>query len=305
MSLVGIVRDFGLKLVAITCAATLWLGVAGDPEAEQGLRVPLLFENLPSSLEVLGDPPETVEVRLSGPPTILRSLDANDIEVFIDLASERPGARLFDMTVGRVRTPLGVEVVRVVPSTIAVTLEVSGESRVVPIVPVIIGEPSTGFVIGRVEVDPAMVTVVGPLSRLRELPNVTTESLDVTQMSSPLESIVTVGVVDPRLRLMAPLQARVRVEFIRSHAEKILTDVPVLAVNTGVGFSISMMPLSVAVTVKGLSGQIVGFDEDSVEASVDLSGLGVGRYNLPVNVKANRPSQVVAIEPRVIEVVLN
>ena len=39
MSLVGIVRDFGLKLVAITCAATLWLGVAGDPEAEQGLRV--------------------------------------------------------------------------------------------------------------------------------------------------------------------------------------------------------------------------------------------------------------------------
>ena len=301
MSLSGIFRDFGLKLVAITCAATLWSFVAGDPEAEQGIRVPLLFENLPSFLEILGDPPETVEVRVSGPPSILRRLDVDDI----DLASEHPGARLFDMTVGRVRAPLGVDVVRVVPSTVSLILEASGASRVVPIVPVITGEPSPGFVVGRVEVDPAVVTVIGPLSRLRELPNVTTESLDVTQMSSPLEAMVTVGVVDQSLRLMDPLQARVRVEFIKSHAEQILTDVPVRAVNMEAGLSMSMMPFSIAITVNGLSGQIAGFDEDSVEASVDLSGLGVGRHNLPVNVTTNRPFQVVAIEPRVIEVVLN
>ena len=298
-------RDLALKGLAITGAVLLWLVVAGDPAAERGLRVPLSFENLPSSMEILGELPETVEVRLRGASGTLRRLDVGDVEVVIDLESERSGSRLFDMTTGRVRAPLGVEVARVIPSTVSLILEFSGEPRVVPVVPVVTGEPAPGFVVDRVIVEPAVVTVVGPVSRLRELAEVITETLDVTDVSVPLESTVTVGVADPNLRLETPQSARVRVEIIPAAVERMLADVPVQAVNMTMRLSLTMTPRSVVVTMRGPSGQARGLDEHTVGASVDLAGLGVGRYNLPVVVEPYRSSEVIHIEPARVEVVLH
>ena len=112
-------RKLGLKLFSIALAVGLWLAVSGEPIAERGMRVPLAFENLPESMEILGDPPQSVDVRLRGSTGTLRRLDARDMVATIDLESERAGARMFDMTSDRVRVPLGIEVTQVAPSTIS------------------------------------------------------------------------------------------------------------------------------------------------------------------------------------------
>ena len=54
-------RGLALKLFAVALAVALRFIVAGDPIVERGFRVPLEFENLPGSVEIMGDPPETVE----------------------------------------------------------------------------------------------------------------------------------------------------------------------------------------------------------------------------------------------------
>ncbi len=208
-------RKLGLKLFSLALAVVLWLTVSGEPIAERGVRIPLAFENLPEAMEILGDPPQTVDVRLRGSSGTLRRLDARDMVAIIDLESERPGARMFDMASDRVRAPIGVEVTQVSPSAIALTLDVSG-SRVVPIIPEVRGAPAAGFVVGTVEVEPATVEVEGPESRLSDLAEAMTEPIDVTGASVPLRRMVTVGVDDPYLRLSTPGAARVTISIVRA-----------------------------------------------------------------------------------------
>ena len=208
-------RKLGLKLFSVTLAVGLWLAVSGEPIAERGVRIPVAFENLPESMEILGEPPQTVEVRLRGSSGTLRRLGSGDMAAIIDLESEHAGTRMFDMTTDRVRAPLGIEVTQVIPSTISLTLDVAA-SRVVPIVPEVRGAPAPGFVVGVVEVEPASVEVEGPESRLRDLAEAMTEPVDVTGMSVPLRRMVTVGVDDPYLRLSTPGAARVTIPIVRA-----------------------------------------------------------------------------------------
>ena len=208
-------RKLGLKLFSVALAVGLWLAVSGEPIAERGVRIPVAFENLPESMEILGDPPGSVEVRLRGASGTLRRLGAGDLAAIVDLESEHAGTRMFDMTSDRVRAPLGIDVTQVIPSTISLTLDVTA-SRVVPIVPEVRGAPAAGFVVGAVEVEPASVEVEGPESRLRDLIEAMTEPIDVSGMSVPMRRMVTVGVDDPYLRLVTPGSARVTIPIVRA-----------------------------------------------------------------------------------------
>ena len=208
-------RKLGLKLLSVALAVGLWLAVSGEPIAERGVRIPVAFENLPESMEILGDPPGSVEVRLRGPSGTLRRLEAGDMAAIVDLESEHAGTRMFDMTSDRVRAPLGIEVTHVIPSTISLTLDLAA-SRVVPIVPEVRGAPAAGFMVGEIEVEPASVEVVGPEGRLHDLVEAMTEPIDVTGMSVPLRRMVTVGVDDPYLRLSTPGRARVTIPIVRA-----------------------------------------------------------------------------------------
>src|SRR6478609_2138512 len=181
----------GLKLMAVALAMLLWLIVAGDHLVERSLRVPLEFRNIPPDLELVGDPPTEVDVRLRGSSALLGRLEPRDIVAVLDLASARPGSRMFHLRSDEVRAPYGVEVAQVIPGTIAVDLEKSGH-RTVPIVPALDGEPAPGYVIGRVTSEPATVEVAGPESRLNQLTGATTEPVQVTGSHTRVRDVVTV-----------------------------------------------------------------------------------------------------------------
>ena len=59
-------RHLGLKFVALVLATLLWLTVAGEHVVERNIRVPVEFRNIPAALELVGDPPSAVDVRLRG-----------------------------------------------------------------------------------------------------------------------------------------------------------------------------------------------------------------------------------------------
>ena len=122
-------RDFSLKVLAIALAISLWLGVVDERVIERGLEVPLEFENVPTTLELAGHPPDTVRVRLRGVAGLVSNLEPGDVAAVVDLSDEQPGQHVFDLLSGQVQTPSGVEVTSVLPATIALTLEQTRSPR--------------------------------------------------------------------------------------------------------------------------------------------------------------------------------
>jgi len=206
-------RHVGLKIVSIALAALLWLVVSGEQIVERAMRIPLEFTNLPAHLEIVGDTPTVVDVRVRGSSGTLSRIATGELVAVLDVRSARAGQRLFHLTSAEVRAPFGVEVVQVTPSNVSMLFEVS-ESKTVPIVPEVEGQPASGFMVGKITSEPATVVVVGPASALKTLSQTTTEAVSVNGAKKAVTEPVTVGVTDPSVRLREPQIARVTVAIV-------------------------------------------------------------------------------------------
>jgi hypothetical protein len=289
--------------MAIALATLLWLTVAGDHLVERSMRVPLEFRNIPAELEIVGDPPTSVDVRLRGSSALLGRIEPREIVAVLDLGTARPGSRMFHMRNDEVRTPYGVEVAQVVPGTLALDLEKSGK-RTVPIKPAIDGEPAPGFVVGSVTIDPKTIEVAGPESRLRQLIAATTEPVEVRGSRTRVRDVVTVGITDSALRVVQPQDATVVVEVVPAPVTQELTGVPVRWRNLAVGLRAQVQPTLTRVTVRGRREAVFNLRAGTIEAFVDLAGLGPGRYNLRVQVDPSPNFGVSAIDPAVVDVTI-
>ena len=285
-------RHVGLKVVSIGLAALLWLIVSGEQIVERSLRVPLEFTNLPARLEVVGDAPDIVEVRVRGSSGALSRISTGEVVAVMDLRTARPGQRLFHLASRDVRVPFGIDVVQVAPSSISIRFEPSVTKRV-PIAPVVEGEPAPGFVVGTIAAEPSTVEVVGPAGALKALTEAITEPVVVTGASGPITETVTVGSPDPSIRLQSLQTTRVTVNVAAAPVRWTVSGVGVQVRNAS--RQVQVQPQSVTVHVHG--PREAQADATELDASVDVSGLGPGQYDLPVKVVPPARIGVVSIEP--------
>jgi YbbR domain-containing protein len=293
-------RNIGLKVLALAIAMLLWFTMAGEHVVERIVRVPLEMQNRPERLELVGSPPDQVEVHLRGSSGLLSRLQPGDIVAILDLEAARPGSRLFHLRTDQVRSPFGVTVSQVIPQTVSLAFE-NGEARTVPIRADVEGEPAPGYVLGKVTVSPSSVEVVGPSSDVHALREATTEPVTIDGATATVEHTVTVGVDDSALRLREPLSATVRAEILPAPIERTFAEVVVQARNTPQGRQADVTA-RVTVAVRGGRDALAQLEASSIVAFVDLAGLGPGRYNLPVRIDPSRAFGVSRIEPPVVEV---
>jgi YbbR domain-containing protein len=206
--------NFWLKFLALLIAVGLWFTVAGEHVVERSLRVPLEFRNVPSGLEIVGDPPGVVDVRLRGSSGVLSRLDPGEVVVVLDLQTARYGSRLFHLQPENVDRPFGVDVVQIQPPTLALELQPT-VSREVPVVPALEGEPAAGYVVRAIRSDPATVEILGPKEHVNQVTEATTEPVPIDGASSYVRDVVTIGVVRSTVRLRQPQSARVTVEIVQ------------------------------------------------------------------------------------------
>ena len=203
-------RTSGLKMLSICIATLLWLVVAGERVVERVLRVPVELQNLPSDMEIVSNPPDTVEVRVRGSSGTLSRLAPGDVATVLDLGAVRTGRRLFHLTPAQVNTPYGLEAVQVSPPTLTMEFETTG-IRLVHVAPTIDGEPAGGFEVVTVTADPESVEVSGPEGSLKQLREALTEPIQIEGRTSTVQEVVTVGVADPSVRVRAPQTVTVTV----------------------------------------------------------------------------------------------
>lgn len=279
MAIVGL-RHVGLKIMSIALAALLWLVVAGEQIVERALRVPLEFTNMPAQLEPVGEPPDTVDVRVRGSSGRLSRIATGELVAVVDLTATRPGQRLFHVSSSDVRAPFGVEVVQVAPSSLYLTLEASA-TKTVPVVPQVQGDPAPGFEVGTSVAEPSTVEVVGPQSAVAALMTAITEPVSVNGASAAVREVVSVGVSDPSVRLKRPDPVRVTVNVTPAQLQWAVEGVTVTVLNGT--RTTTVAPAVVTVHLRGPRDARAA-DASSLAASVDVSGLKPGDYELPVRI---------------------
>jgi hypothetical protein len=298
---IQVFRHTGLKLLSLALALLLWWAVAGQKEAERSLRVPLEFQNMPESLELMGEPPSFVDVRVKGASTMLGQLRGTELVTSVDLSAARAGRRMFHLLPDHVSTPVGVRALAVVPATVTLTFETSA-SKTVPVVPTIEGEPANGYVMGRVTASPASVDVVGPESVIRELTEAITEPVDIRGAMGRVRDTVTIGVPESSVRLKFPRNAIVVVEIRPAPVQHTVRGVPIILRHLDRGLKAGAVPAAVTVRARGAADVVTTLEGSRVPAYVDLGGLRRGRYNLPVRIDATSGYSIIEIDPAAVQV---
>jgi YbbR domain-containing protein len=296
-------RHLGLKLLSILLAVLLWMTVAGEETVERGLRVPLELQQFPPGLEIIGDVPTTVDVRVRGGSGLLGRLGAGDVIAVLDLRTARPGRRLYTVTPEQVRVPFGIDVVQIVPSAIAMAFEPSA-TRQVKVVPAVDGRPAPGYIVGPASVDPASVEIIGPESAVKRATEALTEPVSVSGAREPVREAVNVGMLEPSLRLKHPRSAIVTVQILPAPLERTLRNLPVHLRSLAPMLAAEANPTAVDVTVRGNREALNRVAPDDVVAYIDLAGLGAGEYILPPRADASQEAGVVRIEPASIKVII-
>jgi YbbR domain-containing protein len=296
-------HHFGLKVWSVVLAVLLWLAVSGDETVERGLRVPLELQQFPAGLELQGDAPSLVDVRVRGDSSALGRLGTGDIVAVLDLRAARPGRRLYQVTPEQVRAPFGVDVVQVAPPSIALVFENSA-SREVPIVPAVEGVPAPGFTVGKPTSNPKTVEVVGPESAVTRAAEALTEPVSVSGAHQDVIETVSIGFHDPSLRLKAVRLATVTVPILPGPVERTLQDRPVHLRNLGANLLARAIPPETNVILRGSREGLNRVSADSVIAFVDLAGLGAGEYTLGVHVDASQDAGVARIIPATVQVTI-
>lgn len=294
----------GLKVLAIMLASVLWFTVAGEHVVERSLRAPLAVRNLPGHLEIVGDLPESVDVRVRGSAAQLSRLDAGDVVAMLDLSTARTGGRLFHLRTDEVRVPYGIDVAQVLPPTISLSLERSVR-RIVTIVPTTDGDPAPGFVVGRITSEPSTVLVAGPESHVHDVASATTEPVEIAGKNQRVRDVVTVGVMDSSVRLVEqPQTATVVIEILPAPIEREVAGVPVRSRNLAQGLVQRVVPEVVRVGVRGQRDVLARLRPDTIDAFVDLAGLGPGRYTLRVQIDPSEEVGVGTVTPSGVTVII-
>jgi len=161
-SIVSLRYNWGIGLLALVLAMSLWVYVTDKENPERVVRVPgavpIETVNVPPDQAVFPPLDESVTVRVRAPEAAIGGLEPEDFRASVDLA---------DVTSQQVTVPVRVEpndprveVVEVQPAEVVVHLE-DVTSRSVPVQPNLVGAPPRGYQAGTPLIEPLEVVITG------------------------------------------------------------------------------------------------------------------------------------------------
>lgn len=182
-----------LKLLSILIAFSLWMFVNfGERDTEEGFRVALELRNIPAHLMITSPRVDFIDIRVSGPRTLLGRIDRSRLSVPLDLGGVRPGPAVFRVGAESLNLPRGVKLVRINPAQVTLELERMAHKSV-PVHLRLVGKLPPDLQIVDTKVSPETVQVTGPASDVEDIHAASTEAVDV--------SSATVGTVERELPL--------------------------------------------------------------------------------------------------------
>jgi YbbR domain-containing protein len=290
VSLAG--SNFGLKVLAVVIALGLW--VAGHRDVERAVEVPVEFRNIPSDLMVMDNRVDYVVLRLTGPRTLVSTLDAEDLKLGLDLNGTRPGAVSYPLSSGSFNIPRGVTIARITPPVIHLRLEPVSK-RMLPVTVRFVNKPPAGQRISETVVTPQRVSVLGPAEEVRRLVSVETVAIDLEESRSLLKRRVRLS-TDGKPLSFTPDQVEVTVTLTEEEISRSFTDIEVEAKDFTGEYTTS--PPAVYLQLFGPRSIIEKLEVGKDRVYLDLKGLPPGQHSVSLSVDLPPEIKVTEQKPR-------
>ena len=268
-------------------------------------------KRMPVEVSLMGTPPSgiTLETPRIAPTQVTVSGPARQVNqvrhavLYYDASSVHQEV-VASLSVGPVdANAQPVPGVQVTPQTVNMTLAVreSVISKVVPVVPTVIGTPPQTLTLLGATADPASVTLTGPSVEVQMLENAPTVPLDISGARANFSRRLALQL--PAGMRASASQVTVNVRVGRAQLSTVFKAVPVRVVGVPAGTASRVVPDKVDVQVEGPQDVVRRLSAQTVTVEVSAAGKRRGQYTtspraiLPpgVHILGIQPSQVMII----------
>lgn len=205
-------RNLGLKVVALALAVAAWWFVAGESKVLVSFTIPLEIRNVPKGLTMTNKPEREVEVRLSGPSSLLSGMRPSEISAGVDLSAARAGRQYLTLDDRAVKLPSGIKVQRIFPPSIEVILDRT-ERQMVAVAVRIGGGTAVRKRVAKVEIDPPSVEVEALPEEFSRMQVVYTEEVVPERTEGAYSAIARVETREPHAKIVGDPNVRVKIQF--------------------------------------------------------------------------------------------
>lgn len=258
-------------------AITMWFIVAREETTEAVFPTQIEFVNIPSSLEITGDPPSQAEIRVRASSTLMRRINEAGLTARVDLRDVRPGAQRITLDANSFDLPLGCQLIKVRPPEFILDLE-EKESRAVVVSPRIEGRAADGFEVVAITTTPDRVVVEGPRTHVKRLSAVTTDPVSVDGLVTSISERVGLRVPDPACRIVGENTAQLDLTIVEKQETRSIDGILVLLEPPSVAANIT--PQRVRVDIQGPISKIRLLGPNEIRARVAVGSLRAGTYSL-------------------------
>ncbi|MGH7873243.1 MAG: CdaR family protein [Candidatus Binatia bacterium] len=282
--------NLGLGVLSFVIAVGLW--IAGHRDIERAIEVPIEFRNVPPDLMVMDNRVDYVVLRLSGPRTLVSTLDADDLRLGLDLSGAKPGSLSYPLGPSSFNIPRGVTVARITPPVIQLRLE-PVINRILPVTVRLLGKPAPGYKTAEVVAQPDSVSVQGPAEEVRRMTSVETLPIDLAESRSSIRRNVRLS-GDGKPVSYLPDQITVTVTLVEEELVREFDRVELTG--RGAGGDYEITPKTMHLRLSGPRQILERFELGADQVFLNLKGLSPGEHSLPASF--NLPPEIKVLEQK-------
>ena len=245
------VENLALKILALFIGFSMWFFVSSEQVMDRIIEVPVEIINKPPNLEIANDFNKSVLLQVQTPQRGTDGIVKN-IMVTLDLRDAHQGENVILLSPDDFRLPASVRVLKIQPASITVILDPL-EVRTVPVRVRYSGKPAPNYLIKGILVTPENVQISGPVSHVRNVNDIATQSIDLSGQKETVVQFVYLKTENPYITVAYKNRVRVEVAIQERGVARVMPNVPIVVRNIPGPYRLSqqtvdlvlMVPLSV------------------------------------------------------------
>lgn len=249
-------KNNSLKIISVLVALVMWVVVVSGQIETVNMTVPVRLVN-PTAGNVAVSNTQTVAVAVKGSARAIRDMKYTSVSLTIDASQIPVGNSLRRVLPADFKTPIGVEVIDVLPAEIQITVDRIA-SKQLRVIPTFIGEAGKGYKVESVVTKPDYVIAEGARSKLKNVSAVSTIPINLSNLDS--NTSFNIGFKDEDgVKTITPSQVEVIVSLRKVDIKKTVQNIPVKCSGLKNAFRLKNEPKLTSVTVSGKEDEVEKF----------------------------------------------